>query len=430
LPAAGQGPATPPAGALGAAVSGRPAGTTAARAAGVVLVVLLLFSWVGTRRRSWSAAGDLAGAASGRDRPLDVLRGLLLAGTVLLQVPVTGPLHDLARGAVSVAGLETFLLVSGVAVGLVYTPLADRLGQTAAAGRRFRRALVVWLAGLAGIFLVFALGRIPHVALHGVGAVPGMSGPRSDLYAGAGHLLDYPPPGWVARDLLSYQLGTWVLVPLALLAALVVLSPLAAGPLQRGWWWAVLPLSWGLYALGRWQDVHVLPSWSEQVAPLLVWQVLFVHGIALGRHRAAVGRLARHAGGQVALAAAVLAAAVLLWLGRVPTGPGPDLPLGRLLVVAAAAAVALAVLTTCWRPVGAVVAPVLEPLGRVPLVVLLGHLLLLMLVANLRAPGAPLAHALGGPVAGTVVDVVAVAVLALLAWWRVRAGRRRPAGAA
>jgi hypothetical protein len=429
-PSADRGPATPPAGALTAAVSGAPAGTTAARAAGVALVVLLLLSWVGARRTSWSAAADLDGAASGRDRPLDVLRGLLLAGTVLLQLPVSGPLHDLARGAVSVAGLETFLLVSGVAVGLVYTPLADRLGQTAAAGRRFRRALVVWLVGLAGTFLVFALGRIPHVALHGVGAVPGTSGSGADLYAGAGHLLDYPPPGWVSRAFVSYQLGTWVLVPLALVAVLVVLSPLAAGPLQRGWWWAVLPLSWAVYALGRWQGAHVLPSWSEQVAPLLVWQVLFVHGVALGRHRAAAGRLLRHAAGRVALAAVVVAAAVLLWLGRVPSGPAPDLPLGRLLVVAAAAAVALAALTTCWRPLAAVLAPVLEPLGRVPLVVLLGHPLLLMLVADLRAPGAPLAHALGGPVAGTVVDVVAVAVLALLAWWRVRAGRRRPAGAA
>jgi hypothetical protein len=429
-PSADQGPATPPAGALTAAVSGRSAGTTAARVAGVVLVLLLLLSWVGTRRRSWSAAGDLDGAASGRDRPLDVLRGLLLAGAVLLQLPVSGPLRSLARGAVSVAGLETFLLVSGVAVGLVYTPLADRLGQAAAAGRRFRRALVVWLAGLAGILVVYALGRIPHVALHGVGALPGTSGSRADLYAGAGHLLDYPPPGWVSRDFLSYQLGTWVLVPLALVAALVVLSPIAAGPLQRGWWWAVLPLSWTLYAVGRWQDVHVLPSWSEQLAPLLVWQVLFVHGVAVGRHRAAVGRLVRHLGGQVVLAVAVLAAAALLGLGRVPTGPTPDLPLGRLLVVAAAAAVALAALTTCWRPVGAVVAPVLEPLGRVPLLVLLGHVLLLMLVADLAAPGAPLEHALGGAVAGTVVDLLARAVRVLLAWWRVRAGRRRSASGA
>jgi hypothetical protein len=192
----------------------------------------------------------------------------------------------------------------------------------------------------------------------------------------------------------------------------------------------VLPLSWALYALGRWQDVHLLPSWSEQVAPLLVWQVLFVHGIALGRHRVAVGRLARHAGGQLALAVLVVAATVLLWVGRVPGGPSPELPLGRLLVVSAAGAAALAALTTCWRPLGAVAAPVLEPLGRVPLVVLLGHLVLLLLVADLAAPGAPLAHVLDGAVAGTVVDVLALAVLVVLAWWRVRAGRRRSPGAA
>lgn len=423
------GPATPPADGLSAAVGGRHAGATAARVAGAVLLALLLLTLVGRRRRSWSAAGDLTGAASGRDRPLDVLRGLLLAGTVLLQLPVAGPLHDLAAGAVSVAGLETFLLVSGVATGLVYTPLAARLGQTAAAGRRFRRALVIWSTGVAGILAVYVLGQLPGVALRGVGALPERSGSAAagadgDLYAGARHLFDYPPPGWVARDLLSYQLGTWVLAPLALLAVLVLLSPLAATPLHRGWWWVVLPSSWALYAVGRWQELHVLPSWSEQVAPLLVWQVLFVHGVALGRYRAVGLRLTEHLAGRLALAAGVVAAAVLLWLDRVPTGPGAELPLGRLLVVAAAAAVGLAVLTTCWRPLAGVLAPVLEPLGRVPLLVLLGHVLLLLVVADLGAPDAPLGGRLDTAVTGTVVDLVALTLLVLLATWRVRAGAR------
>jgi len=136
-------------------------------------------------------------------------------------------------------------------------------------------------------------------------------------------------------------------------------------------------------------------------------------------------RLARHGRGRLALGALVVAAAVLLWLDRVPTGPSPELPLGRLLAVAAAAATPPTLLTTCWRPLGAVVAQVLEPLGRVPLLVLLAHVLVLLLVADLGARGAPLTHALDGAVTGTAVDLLALAALVLLARWRLRAARRR-----
>lgn len=384
---------------LGPLVSGAAAGATAARIAGGLLVAVLLLVLLGGVRPAWAYAD------AGRDRRIDLLRGLLLVGTVALHLPVAGLLHDLAAGAVAIGGLETFVLVSGMGVGLVYPPLASRLGHTAAAGRRFRRAFVVWLAAVAAVVGTYVLGLLPGLDLDDIGRAGAV-----DLYAGARRLFDYPPPGWIARDLLGLQLGSWLLLPLALMAVLQLLSPLAAGPLVRGWWWAVLPASWGLYAVGRSMDVALLPSYSEVIAPLLVWQVLFVHGIALGQHRHAAADAVRRPAGAAGLAAATAGATAALWLGVAPTGSTADLPLLRLLVVATAAALALALLTVCWRPVAAATGAVLEPLGRVPLLVVLAQPVVVLVVA--AVPGVAAAPA------GTLVTVVALALIVLLARWR------------
>ena len=385
-------------------VSGPGAGDTAARVAAAVLLLALLLAGLGARRPAWAYA-----APDTRDLRVDLVRGALLVGTIALHLPVAGVLHDLARGAVSLAGLETFVLLSGVCVGLVYPPLAARLGQVAAAGRRLRRALLTWLATVATVVAVYVLGLLPGLdpdAVDGLG-----------LYAGARHLFDYPPPGWIGRDLLSLQLGTWLLLPIALFVALQALSPLAAGPLQRGWWWAVLPVSWLLYAVGRWSGADLLPSYSEQVAPLLVWQVLFVHGIALGRHRDAVRAWLGRPVGAAALAAAVVAAAVLLATGHAPTVSSATLPLARMLVVTATALTVLALLTTCWQPVARATGAVLLPLGRVPLLVVLVQAVAVLLVTGLPR--------LDDPVVGTVVTVAVTAALVVLA--RRRTPAREPA---
>lgn len=402
--------ATPTEADLQPLVSGPEAGATAARVAAVVLLLALVLTRLGAARPTWAygEGGDEGGdEAGGRDRRVDVLRGTLLVGMVALHLPVAGALRDLAAGAVALGGLETFVIVSGVCVGLVYPPLAARLGHAAAAGRRLRRALVIWLGAAAAVVGTYALALLPPFDLDDIGTAGGV-----DLYAGARRLFDYPPPGWIARDLLGLHLGSWLLVPLALMVALQLISPLVAAPLVRGWWWWVLPASWGLYAVGRWTDAELLPSWSEVVAPVLVWQVLFVHGVALGRHRQAVAGALRRPAGAAALAVCGAASAALLWLDIAPTVTTADLPLLRVLVVATAALVALALLTTCWLPVAAGCGFALEPLGRVPLLVVLIQPVLVLVVASL--PG------LDEPWTGSLVIVTVVALLVALARWRTR----------
>lgn len=400
-PEAADGTRAPTEDELQPAVSGAAAGETAARVAAALLVLILLLTGLGAARPAWAYADPAE-----RDLRVDLLRGVLLVVLLALHLPVGGWLHDVAAGAVALGGLETFVLVSGICVGLVYPPLAARLGHAAAAGRRLRRAFVIWLATILVVLGTWVVGLLPWLDLDDVGRV----GPV-DLYAGARRLFDYPPPGWIARDFLSLQLGSWLVLPLALLVVLQLLSPLAAGPLVRGWWWAVLPASWAIYGIGRWTDATPLPSYSEVVAPILVWQVLFVHGVALGQYRHEVTAALRRLPGAVVLAVATVGSAALLWLGTAPVATTADLPLLRILVVATAAALSLAVLTTCWRPVSSATGFALVPLGQVPLLVVLAQPVIVLLVASL--PG------LEGPWAGTAVLVGIVALLVLVARRRV-----------
>lgn len=384
---------------------------TSERAAALALVGLLALALVGSRRRSWRF--EQSGV---RDDRLDWLRGLLLVGVVAWHLPVPGPVHDLAERAGALGGLETFVLVSGVAVGLTYPPLATQLGHVAALGRRWRRALITWSSALAGVLAIYVLGLLPGLDLAAVGTVGTPAGEASyDLYSEARQLFDYPPPGSVGRAFLFLEMGTWLLVPLALFVALAVLAPVVAAPLHRGWWWAVLPASWTVYALGRATGAELLPSLSEAVAPLLVWQVLFVHGVALGRHRREVTAFLLRRTGAASVVGAALVAVVLLWTGSAPSAAEPGLPVERMLVVAVTALVALMVLTTCWRPASAAGA-VLLPLGRGSLLVVVAHAGLVLVVASVSSLAA-------GPWVGTATTVACLALLVVLARWRYPTGR-------
>src|SRR5206468_3188760 len=59
--------------------------------------------------------------------------------------------------------------------------------------------------------------------------------------------------------------------------------------LHRAGWRPLLAASWALYLWYR-IDPHALTTAGfESAFPLLAWQLLFVHGIAIGYHRHEVG---------------------------------------------------------------------------------------------------------------------------------------------
>ncbi len=356
------------------------------------LTVLLLVSFLVSRLRpgwSWSRHVHDRGA-TGRDERLDALRGLLLVVLVAAHLEAlattSGPV---ARLMGVTTGPEAFVLLSGVVLATGHAPLVARVGALSAAGRWWRRGAVLWFSAAATTLVVLGLSYVPGTSTAGVTTWPPAAGDGVDLYAGAAALLEYPPPWPAVRDLFLLGTGPWPLAMLGLLVVLSLAAPAVLWLLGRGLWWLALLLSWGVFAWGT----VTAPDWTvgqyESAYSPLVWQVVFVHGLVLGHHRAALARAWSSRVGPAGLAAAVAALASALTAAWIAPGgtalvldlwSGDALAAGRLLSVLLVALVAVAVLDSAWVPVRRSIGRVLVPVGRAGLGVLVLHVLLLVVV--------------------------------------------------
>ena len=377
----------------------RPTATgLAAGAAG--LLVLLGIAWAAGRRRpEWTYASD---SPTDRDMRLDAARGLLLLAMVAAHVELLttteGPVAHL-MGAV--VGPEAFLVVAGVALALQSEAVAARAGALAAVTARWALAFRWWLMTVLVALVVLGLTYLPGTSTSAVTRwLPGPDG--VDLYERSAPLLDYPPPWWAVRELFELRTIPWPLSMLGLLVVLSVLAPLVVAALRAHLWWAVLPLSWTAYAAGvLWTPDLTTGTWETAYPPLL-WQVVLVHTLVVTHHRRDLAtllagpRVRAMAGGLLGLvvaAWAVLAVSAALQDGPlaerlVELASGRDLPAVRLLMVTLTSVTGWLLLTRCWRPLAASVAPALAAVGRRAVPMLAGHVLLLVLLAAVL-PGVP-----------------------------------------
>ncbi len=237
-----------------------------------------------------------------RDVPLDLIRGLAMVILVINHVHLETPLEVATRALLSAA--EVLVGVSGVVVGMVFGRRWLARGGRATTIALLRRARKLYLASVVVVALVGALTLLPGAATEVLTVSPRV--PDRDLY-------DFDGPLRMLVAILTLEAGPWQFNILGFFIASLVAAPAVLHALARGWWAPVLTASWGLYLLGRGWTVDVLPTQSERPFPLLVWQLLFVHGMVLGWYRERLTRLARRA--PRAIAGTVLAAALLAaWL--------------------------------------------------------------------------------------------------------------------
>src|SRR5262249_48221139 len=137
-------------------------------------------------------------------------------------------------------------------------------------------------------------------------------------------------------------------------------------------WRRPLAASWALYAFHQIFPHSLTSAGFEAVFPILAWQILFVHGIAVGYYRDSIAGSIRQWPRGLAVAASVAAAVFMLFALSNPLADGPswlriglfspesfthlyeryfalsDLGIGRLLNLAVALPLAYALLTWCW----------------------------------------------------------------------------------
>lgn len=358
-----------------------------------------------------------------RDLPLDLLRGLAMVVLVVNHLPATSWLNYATEPFLSAA--ETLVVVSGMVAGMVFGRRWRTWGPGATTRALLRRSCVLYRASVVVVALVGLLTLIPGLATEALTIAPGTTGP--DLYG-------FDGPLRTALAVVTLEAGPWQFNILGFFIAVIALTPALLWLLDRGWWPAVLVGSWALFALGRATHAEVLPSQSETPFPLLIWQLLFVHGLVLGWHRRQVAAWLRGRRRGIVVAAVLVVAALAAYVRLHEIGLHP---LGwssadwrawdaehfskryqdaaRLISMLAFAGAAYVVLRRFAPLAERTVGRLLLPLGRCSFYVFITHVFVSLAVATVLAQ----LDVVPGRTAATFVQAGSLALLWLLVTRRV-----------
>lgn len=239
-----------------------------------------------------AVTGTKAASRRSRDLALDLLRGYFLVVIMIDHLRFrVNPLYVVSgKQSLWVTAAEGFVLISGFLVGLLRGDEARAVGWATAARHTWRRAaiLALWSALLTIVFRTISdvTGYWPDV-------------PNADA---TGSLLDYALGAAVLRK--TY--GDHNL--LAAYALFLALAPLALAAMLRGLTWLVLAV-----AATGWAAAYATnATWSNSVQSDLCWQLLFLIGVTLGFHHAALLRRWRALSDDWRSAIAIVAGALSL----------------------------------------------------------------------------------------------------------------------
>ena len=368
---------------------------------------------VAALRRAMLAARYVA-SPDGRDARLDLLRGFCVFAMVVDHIGGVSWLYVLTGGNVGpISAAEGFVFLSGLVLGLVYRRKIERAGLRAAVASVLWRAGTLYLLTVVLTLIFGALTALTSLSLWVDRALWPAEGAWAEL-AVATLLLRFT---WNGTDIL------------ALYALLLAGTPVVLALLARGLAAWVLIGSLGLWLGHQLAPSQVVLPWTIQNAqsfPVAAWQVLFVGAVVVGYHRReieawALREAARPSRARLRLRAilgtAAGAALLLGWawstdraLAFVPDAflalsldlfDKPSLGIGRLLLFAATAVLAVAATTLAWRPLHAAVGWLLIPLGQTSLYGYTVHLFLILAAYNVppyvgrSQPGLELYNTLG-----------------------------------
>jgi hypothetical protein len=265
-----------------------------------------------------------------------------------------------------VTAAEVFVVLSGVVLGTVYGDKLVRHGWLAVVRGLGRRALTLYLA-----FLAVTVSLL-LISLFGidVSSLTASDNPVSGLIRSLDPLT-MDAATW--RDIALMRFGPWPFEIVGLYVWLVAAAAPCLLALRLAGWRVTLAASWILYLWYRIDPHAVTTADFEKAFPILAWQLLFVHGIAIGYHRESIRAFANRASKAVPVAVVGAAAAFVVFALCNPWTDGPsllhwgvvspdrftdlyfryftltDLGIGRILNLAVGLPVGYALLTWCWR---------------------------------------------------------------------------------
>jgi hypothetical protein len=381
--------------------------------------------------RDWQYVGK-----GSRDLRIDWLRGLAMTCVIVDHSRLSSLLSWFSYERFwTVTAAEVFVVLSGAVLGMVYGPKLNQ-GHWATVARKLgRRALTLYVAFLAVTVSVVVLG------LTGINVESLTT--WDDRVNGFIEFLNPQTLNAAAwRDILLMRAAPWPFQIVGLYVWLVAAAVPCLLALRFAGWRPLLAVSWILYLWYRITPHAVTAGQFETTFPLLVWQLLFVHGLVMGYHRDAVGTLVARLPRLVPLIAGAASVAFIVFAFCNPWTEGPgllhwnlvsperfaalysdyftlsDLGIGRLLNLAISLPIGYAALSALWRvarPFGAV----FITLGQQSLGAFVLHVYAVLVMAHMSPES--------GIWTNTLVQLAAIlTIAALLHAIRRFSPRRRP----
>lgn len=364
--------------------------------------------------------GNVPPSSSTRDPRIDFVRGLAMVCVIVNHSKMSSLLSWFSYERFwIVTGAEVFVVLSGVVLGTVYGRRFNSRGWRPVVAGLSRRALLLYGA-FVGVTLSVVLLSLCGVE---VGALA-----REDGRLVAWILDPRRMDAAAWRDLFLMRSGPWTFEIVALYVWLVLAAVPCLVGLRFVGWQPVIAASWVVYLRYRLAPFPLTGAEFETVFPILAWQLLFVHGVAIGYHRDRISAWAAErriplAGG-AALSIAFLAFALCnpwvdgpAWLHARIVSPDrftelyaryfglSELGIGRLVNLAVALPTGYMVLGRCWtllRPIQAIV----TTLGRRSLGAFVLHVYAILLLVHI-----PHADAV---IVNTTLQLLTIVVIAVL----------------
>ena len=335
-----------------------------------------------------------------RDLRIDWLRGLAMTCVIIDHSKLTSLLSWFSYERFwVVTAAEVFVALSGIVLGMVYGHKLIRGGWLVVSWGLGRRALTLYVAFLAVTLSVLAISQA-GIDVRSLATL-------DERHAGS--VWFFAPSTMTAaawRDVALMRWGPWAFQIVGLYVWLVVAAVPCLVALRFAGWRPLLAVSWSLYLWYRVAPHPLTTGQFESTFPILAWQLLFVHGVAIGYQREQVSAFVARCPRIVPIVVAGASAAFVVFALCNPWSDGPpllrwsvvsperftylyfhyftltDLRIGRVLNLAVTLSVAYALLTRCWtivRPLGIV----FVTLGQQSLGAFVLHVYGILLIAHL-----------------------------------------------
>jgi hypothetical protein len=253
---------------------------------------------------------------STRDVRIDFMRGLAMTCVIVnhSKLPSLFSWFSYERLWV-VTAAEVFVVLSGIVLGIVYGRKLAKQGWRAVVHGLGHRVALLYLAFVGVTVSVIALAAL-GVDVRSLASPDG----RGPAWFVAPEAMD--AAAW--RDVLLMRVGPWAFEIIGLYVWLVAAALPCLLILRYAGWRPLLAVSWALYLFYRADPQRLTTAGFESAFPILSWQLLFVHGIAIGYHRASLSAFATRLPPFTRRAAIVATAAFALFAFCNPWTNGPS----------------------------------------------------------------------------------------------------------